>query len=171
MNNLLEGLLVCMQSLMKWGIVGLFSVTMHEMGHALAIIFCKGRIHRINIGSGWEMLRINKLSLRSFWLGGMVEWDANDPKITSRKLIFIALSGVGFNYSVGLCFGWLIFGLPPLPNQLFNLSFGEIYRIILVLDLLNLAPVGHLDGEVVKLGIQELISQRRSKQIQVTDSD
>ncbi|WCK57430.1 site-2 protease family protein (plasmid) [Aneurinibacillus sp. Ricciae_BoGa-3] len=79
-------------------------VCSHEMGHALAVWFCGGKVDRIEFGRGRPLLSFGKFSFGVQFWDGVCHWDDTPHhQLTNGERLFICLAGMGFNFVIGIC--------------------------------------------------------------------
>ncbi|WCK57449.1 site-2 protease family protein (plasmid) [Aneurinibacillus sp. Ricciae_BoGa-3] len=132
----------------------LFVITIHEMGHAFVIALFKGKINKISIGMGREIIRFKKLSIGVKFYHGEVNWDASAPHINNIQKFFILIAGaLPTLVAVILLFSSVDFHSILLEmKELKPFHFVEAFVLVAMLNLVNYIPVKKLgtDGYLIK---------------------
>jgi hypothetical protein len=122
-----------------WACV-LLQLAIHEVGHALAVKFVRGHIHRFQIGPLWWRRESGRNWMRfswKSWLAGSVAWTPGFADQLARQRLFVTAGGPLANLVSGsialAAFPWL--GKLGLPNAWTEVMFFCLSGFILLANL------------------------------------
>jgi Zn-dependent protease len=133
--------------LIEWILVVLFSVLLHEFGHAL-------------VGRAFGLVP----RIRLYAFGGLTSWSAGRD-ISPGKSIVMSLAGPG----AGLLLGGLVLLLAPWlqsrDSLLASVAAQDLVFVNIGWGILNLLPIRPLDGGNIAFSLEELITGNRKGRI------